>query len=213
MAKLAESLRCGKDGVKMDWSKAMMWAEMAAQKNEPQGWYIAGLMMFYGMNGIKRDRSKALDYMFRSLESGNLPYECCAYGYIGESYIIGGDGVKTNPELAMKWFQRIIDEKRYGTKTLAHLYLAKAYQSGVGQKKNLKLAREYYKMTVNSPDFLKYIKSLHCAIIYYDYAKMLMKGLGGKQDPLNAIKWLQRSAELENKDAIKVLKKMKTVWK
>eukprot|EP00948_MAST-09A_sp_MAST-9A-sp1_P000773 g773.t1 len=211
MAELADRYLNGIDGVEKDWHKAMKWGEKAAEKNDPEGWYIVGYMMYSGKNGIKKDRKKALQYMLRSLESGQLPHEYCVYNCIGKIYLWGGNGVKEDPEEAMKWFQKIIDENRYGRRAQAYGHLAHAYHHGYGKKKDLKKARKYYEMALHSDDFLDSHQSERAWITYH-YAKMLMKGLGGEKDHLKAIKWLQKSAELGDDDAIETLEKFENAW-
>eukprot|EP00948_MAST-09A_sp_MAST-9A-sp1_P000774 g774.t1 len=200
----------GRDGVKKDWHKAMKWGEKAAEKNDPLGCYLVGHMMYCGENGIRRDYNKALQYFLRSLESGQLPSCLSVYQKIGEIYALGSDGVKVDPEEAMKWYRKIIDEQRYGYMTDAYTVLARAYHHGVGKKKNLKKARKYYEIAINSEHV--WLSDGPRANAYCHYAEMLMKGEGGEKNPWKAFTWLQESAELGGVHAITILEKMENLW-
>lgn len=158
------------NNLKQDYSLAIKWIRLAAEKRYPDACYSLGQIYDYG-NGVAKDDAESFKWYLIAAQENHTE----ARRTLGYAYKYGTNGVKKDLKEAAKWFETIAES--YGNKTvmmdLAGIYdelkeytkaeklyresldgyepaipsaakLAFYYYNGLGVKKNLEEAYYYF---------------------------------------------------------------------
>ena len=131
------------DGVKQDYSQALHWLQLSADKGNDKAMNDMGLIYESGFVGVARSYDKAMHWRRLAAEKGNHD----AMFAIGNMYL-EGLGVRKDPKIAMRWFQKAADSENED----AGAFLAYGYEHGYGVERNLPIAVYWYTKYVNSPN-------------------------------------------------------------
>jgi TPR repeat protein len=119
-----EKYRYGK-GVPQNYTEAIKWFRMAAEKGHAKAQYSLGSCYLSGnfLEGLPKDEMEAVKW-FRKAAEQNHPYAQFALGY----RYYTGEGVEQDYVEAAKWYRKAADQG----KALAQIKLGNCYYGGEG---------------------------------------------------------------------------------
>ena len=132
------------EGVEKDFKQASEFYMKASEAGDPSGAYNLSLL-YYDGRGVPCDFLSSLKYAKEASEKGIL----IATYHIGVLYREGGGGLVQNEEEAFKYFLIAADK---GLEMAAY-NVAVMYKEGKGTQKSLSLARTYFQIAAEHPDF------------------------------------------------------------
>jgi TPR repeat protein len=169
-------------GVEIDETEALRWMEEASRLRDPQALFSLGMWHKSGSLGLPASSKTANRFLLEAAQLGE-PNAQCQYAL----QLLEGQGVARNQEAAVNWLKKAVRQKH--PQAIYHLSLC--FRDGIGVKKN---ETDYLRNLKKSAD-LKY-SDAQCALgLHY------LSGGFTKQ----ARKWLNLSAEQENRLAIETL--------
>ncbi|MBE6625648.1 MAG: sel1 repeat family protein [Ruminococcaceae bacterium] len=119
--------------------KAVEYLEKAHAQGFTEATYELAVCCHYGI-GMDADMARAFELYKTSAEAG--------YGMgmavMGKIYL-DGNGVESNPALAMEWFEKAIASKDTEAVAYAEFLIAGCYRDGIGVEKDEDTAMEWYK--------------------------------------------------------------------
>ncbi|KAG6512417.1 hypothetical protein ZIOFF_030528 [Zingiber officinale] len=158
--------------------------EYQALKGDSAAMYQIGLLYYYGLRGVKRDLTRALDWFSKAVEKQNPK----AMELLGEMYARGA-GVERNYTKAFRWLSLASKHKYYS----AYNGLGYLYVKGYGvEKKNYTKAREYFEKAAENK----------VPGGFYNLGVLYLKGIGVKRNITKACKLLLIAAETGQPKAI-----------
>lgn len=128
-------------GVERDYSEAVKYFHLAADQGHAEGQCRLGIC-YYFANGIEQDYEEAVKYLRLSADQGNTE----AMSSLGFIYFFGKE---ENTEEGLKYFQ-LAAAQNGDAAGRAQVRLGWCYQNGVGVKKDLQKALEYYQLALGN---------------------------------------------------------------
>lgn len=194
-----------------------LFASLTACGNKADKYYESGLFYLYGTDEKETDLAKAYSDFEKAKEAGKTEanfYLGLLYGYYGYP--------QTDYELARKYYE-VCGDNPYAQIGLSHLYII-----GQGVEQNKEKAVELASSVIDSgivegyltsgsaaADENDYVTALECynkvldgtepvflAVAMNNIGIMYENGLGVEQDYTMAMEWYEKSAELNNNEAM-----------
>ncbi len=161
-------------GVEKDEEKAAELYRKSAEQGNARGQLYLGMCYEYG-TGVEKDEEKAAELYRKSAEQGNARGQL----YLGMCYECG-NGVLKNINMAIKYFNKVINNLSAETNEIADGYrkLGDCYDNEYINRKEE--AQEMYKKAYALYEKILLEKENESA--YYWLAKFYTKGLGVKKD-------------------------------
>ncbi|MEP4888992.1 MAG: SEL1-like repeat protein [Aliiglaciecola sp.] len=131
-------------GISKDRKKAVYWYQQAAQQGEPNALYNLALAYRFG-RGVKRDLSQAVEYFQQSLDAGFQLAGC----RLGDLY--GDEVEKRNYDLAVKFYEQVIDDPQSSAKEIASCAYGLAFIE-IDHHKNVPLGIQRFKQAAQLGD-------------------------------------------------------------
>ena len=170
----------GLDGLIADSAEAAKWY----QKSAAQGYALAARNLGYRYrdgNGVAADGKVALQWFRKAADGGNADAE----NEVGVAYFKGIDGLTADPAEAMRWYQK---SAAHGNIDAAR-NLGYLYRNGIGVAADGKVALQWYRKAADAGD----------AFSENEIGVAYLKGIGGlTADPVEAVRWFQKSAAQGN---------------
>ena len=156
--------------------------------------YRIGKMHCCG-SGTKQDHEKAFEWFYKSAKEGN---KFAQYSLANLYYF--GNGVEKDLSQAFLWYQKSSSQGQpYAMYSIAQMYSKGEYVAA-----NEETAQKYYKKALSG--FLELeSKDQADENLFYKIGSMYKNGLGIEADIDKAIDYFQRSAELGNRNAKRIL--------
>ena len=156
--------------------------------------YRIGKMYCCG-SGTKQDHEKAFEWFYKSAKEGN---KFAQYSLANLYYF--GNGVEKDLSQAFLWYQKSSSQGQpYAMYSIAQMYSKGEYVAA-----NEETAQKYYKKALSG--FLELeSKDQADENLFYKIGSMYKNGLGIATDIDKAIDYFQRSAELGNRNAKRIL--------
>ncbi len=172
-------------GLERDFVAAAKWYDLAIKSDEDgDAWFKLGCMYQHG-EGVAKDWKKAVELFSTGRGSEEFKVEVFRRG--GLMYSVGGFGLAQDFKMALEWF----DDGCKEADPECMFKLAECYHKGTGGDKDDKLARQWFKAASEKEGAFK-------AMAQREYAKMVIKGEGGKGGNLAAgCRLLQLAAETD----------------
>ncbi len=138
-------------GVKIDFSEALKWARLGAEKGDAASQYTLGLAHLEGRAGLKKDESLAIDFFRKS----------AAQKYASAQYNLGrvyehGWGVFKDEQEAVSWYRKAANQNY----AAAQYSLGRALANGKGAPKNLPEAIRLSQLALANPNATEETKHL-----------------------------------------------------
>ncbi|KAL9440981.1 hypothetical protein AB3S75_019624 [Citrus x aurantiifolia] len=170
--------------------EAFQILEYQAQKGNAGAMYKIGLFYYFGLRGLRRDRTKALMWFSKAADKG----EPQSMEFLGEIYARGA-GVERNYTKALEWLTHAARQQLYS----AYNGIGYLYVKGYGvEKKNYTKAKEYFEKAADNEE----------AGGHYNLGVMYYKGIGVKRDVKLACKYFLVAANAGHQKAFYQLAKM-----
>ncbi|THD75274.1 MAG: sel1 repeat family protein [Phenylobacterium sp.] len=158
-----------------DYATALRLAQPLAERGDPEGENIMGLLYHFGW-GVPKDPAKAVYWYSKAAEQGVQ----AAQNNLGGIYA-DGEGVPRNYELAVKWYRAAAATGALQAMT----NLGQMYEDGHGVPKDDKTAIDFYRKAA----------SAGYAPAEYDLGLMYESGHGVPRDWAQAAGWYRKAAE------------------
>ena len=172
-------------GLERDFVAAAKWYDLAIKSDEDgDAWFKLGCMFQHG-EGVAKDWKMAVELFSTGRGSEEFKVEVFRRG--GLMYSVGGFGLAQDFKRAVEWF----DDGCKEADPECMFKLAECYHKGTGIDKDDKLARQWFKAASEKEGDFK-------AMAQREYAKMVIKGEGGKGGDLaTGCRLLQLAAETD----------------
>ena len=198
-----DGLGCDKDiDTAQEWFAEAYQAFTAAEiewENNAYIQYRLGKMNAQGF-GVEQSFSAAADWYEKAVEKGN-PFAAYALG--GQHY--RGQGVGKDYEKAFKLYTMAANDRKRPN-IFAVYELAKMYRDGIGTEKDQEAAEQHFERAYKG--FCKLEEGTKDDKLQYRLGQMNLIGTGTPVDLRNAYVYFEKSAKLENVDAMYGLGKL-----
>ena len=196
MNKRAEDYYYGKNGVAQDYSEAVKWFRMSAEKGDAMAQLELGRCYAKG-NGVSQDYREAIKWFRMSAKQGNPIAQC----NLGNGYI-NGEGVSQDFSEAVKWYRKAAEQGD----AQAQCNLGVCYIKGEGISQDYVEAIIWFKKAAEQGNSTA---PYYLGLCYMNGGNRVIKNKD------EAIKWFTMSAEQGNEDAKEQLQKLntKSLWK
>ena len=172
-------------GVPQDFTEAVKWYRMAAEKGSADAQYNLGVCYRNG-RGVPQDYSEAVKWYRMAAEQGDADAQCfLGYCYKKEQ------GVLQDYTAAVKWYRKAAEQ---GNAT-AQYNLGGCYYEGEGVPQDYNEAVKWYRMAAEKGS----------ASAQYNLGVCYRNGRGVPQDYSEAVKWYRMAAEQGDADAQEML--------
>ena len=169
------SLYARGEGVPQDDAKAVEWSLLAANQGNALSQFRLGSMYAAG-RGVPKDMVKAADW----LEKASLQGVAVAQAHLGALYL-SGQGLPRNEERGMFWIRKAAE---LGQPEAVKILAAASAEGKVAKLEPPSFAKSRLAADGGDP------------IAQYTLALMYQRGeAGATRDPIEAAKWMSRSAE------------------
>jgi len=109
-------------GVPLDRKKAFYWFKKAAEQGNESAQYNIGSAYFFG-DGVQKNFKKAQSWLTKFIEQ-KVERIDIAYYIIGQTFDLGGYGIKKKPEKAVEWYKKAANLGNKNSKIrLGEIYL------------------------------------------------------------------------------------------
>lgn len=177
------------EGVEQDYYKAFQSFNLSAENGYSHSYYYIGNQYYYGL-GFEQDYQKALSYYFKASEAKDN----YADYRIAKMYL-KGEGINVNSEKAEEYLLKSVNKV-----PLANYDLAKLYEDN-SDKFNISNDRIYSLYQNALKALIEQEKEGNDAFSEMRIADMYINGKGTKVNIMEAVKWLEKSAQQNNPDA------------
>lgn len=166
-------------GVPQDFQEAAKWYRKAAEQGDSLAEFSMGRICSQG-RGVPKDIQESLSW-YKKAAAQNQPDALVA---LGDLYLDGTEGLKSEPGEALKYFQKAVEHGRVG----ALNSLGFLYENGLGVARNPERAADCYREAALKGDPRGQM----------NLGRAYLDGMGVKIDLIEAYKWFilaQRNGE------------------
>lgn len=175
-----------------DYLKAYRLFEKAAENEEAEAYYYLGIMNDAG-EGVPQDREKALYWLHKSANAGNVD----AVAKIGGIYL--NDEAVQDYAKAMEIFQRAANTAR---NEVAEFYIGLIYAQGLGVTQDYQQALAWFRKAADPIHAIGMTGYHHLSLnAMLNVGKIYEQGLVGEKDPKAAEPWYDKACHLKLEEA------------
>lgn len=175
-------------------------AKEASEKKKDYFQYRIGKLYSFGY-GVEQDYSQAAKWYQKALDEDN-PFAEYSLG----SLYRRGDGVEQNDEKAYELY-RMAAEHSEKPNAYAAYELGRMRRDGIGTAPDQAASEKWYRQAYRG--FLSIERNMADDKLYYRLGQMNLNGVGTEVNLANAKQYFEKAAELDNKDALYGLGKLR----